>query len=605
MNALTKKSLLCTMLVAWLVASAKAQEKSPTAAEAWFQRGFFLQTHDRDLPGAVAAYEKAAAEPSASETLKSEATARLAGLREDLAVTSFARLMPSDVLGYVELVEPGEHIERLLKMLGLVHTPGAPAGKSTEPPVQLGDGLMLSPDFTVSPALVAELKKLRGAAVGVTSINDQGMPSGVAVLHPGDCDLVRGLIETAVQVLPPGDPIEGFATYRVPDHGWVMLTARLVVASDSREQLAATLARLRNPQAESLAGRAEFQRAQAELKNPLVFAYVDGQQAVKRFGSQLKGREAAMIRGLLDLEHFESAAVALSTTDNAIQLRAEMNLMPGHKNMLYALVRTAPISRRSLAQVPKGAVGVVVVGLNPPTTAAPAAADPKNPPSVTAMDIGREFFHNIEELAVFALPPASDSAGGLPEAAAVIAVKDPEKSAALWNQLLTLASLFGARTAKPPEDVTVEGQAGRSYQFDGIPPIVVVRSPDRGLVIGTQGAVAASLRASATGESIAKDEAFAGLLARVTPDTSKAVLIDVGRALQMAAGMGRGRDAEQLMQASQLVRELKVSLVTDEAPNRLLIRAEVSGLPKFAGLFPLIRGNAAPRRLTIAKPVKK
>ena len=58
--------------------------------------------------------------------------------------------------------------------------------------------------------------------------------------------------------------------------------------------------------------------------------------------------------------------MALSTTDNAIQLRAEMNLMPGHHNMLYALVRTAPITRRSLAQVPKGAVGVVVVGLNPP-----------------------------------------------------------------------------------------------------------------------------------------------------------------------------------------------------------------------------------------------
>ena len=64
-----------------------------------------------------------------------------------------------------------------------------------------------------------------------------------------------------------------------------------------------------------------------------------------------------MIRGLLDLEHFESAAVALSTTDNAIQLRAEMNLMPGHKNMLYALVRTAPITRRSRAGCSARATG--------------------------------------------------------------------------------------------------------------------------------------------------------------------------------------------------------------------------------------------------------
>jgi hypothetical protein len=36
--------------------------------------------------------------------------------------------------------------------------------------------------------------------------------------------------------------------------------------------------------------------------------------------------------------------------------------------------------------------------------------------------------------------------------------------------------------------------------------------------------VAASCAGCATGESIAKDEAFAGLLARVTPDTSSAVL---------------------------------------------------------------------------------
>jgi hypothetical protein len=38
-------------------------------------------------------------------------------------------------------------------------------------------------------------------------------------------------------------------------------------------------------------------------------------------------------------------------------------------------------------------------------------------------------------------------------------VKDPEKSAALWNQLLTLASLFGRlHGPSAPEDATVEGR---------------------------------------------------------------------------------------------------------------------------------------------------
>jgi hypothetical protein len=337
---------------------------------------------------------------------------------------------------------------------------------------------------------------------------------------------------------------------------------------------------------------------QKEIGQPCIFAFVDGQQVVKRFGPLLGGQEAAMIRGLLDLDHFESAAVALSTSDSAIQLRAEMNLMPGHRNMAYALIRTAPITRRSLAQVPAGSVGVAVIGLNPPSPAAAGAggegAD-KDPPTISAMDIGREFFHNIEELAVFALPPAAESAG-LPEVAAVIAVKDPQKSEALWNQILMIAALFGARTAKPPAEVTIEGQKGRSYQFDGLPPVVVLRSSDRGLIIGTQGAVAASLRASARGESIEKDPGFAGLLGHVTPDTSKAVLVDVGRAMEMVAGMARGREAAQIKLVSQVTKELRVSLVTDEAPNQLVIRAEVSGLPKYRDVLPLIRQNVSPSR---------
>ncbi len=177
-----------------------------------------------------------------------------------MALVSFAALMPADVMAYAELDQPGEHIERILKMIGLVREPGE-AAPAAGPPVPLGDGLYLPTDLTVSPALVKELKKLRGAAIGVTSISEQGMPAGLAVVHPGDCDLLRGVIETAVQVLEPGEPIEGFKTYRIPDFGWVMLTARLVVASDSRDQLAAAVTRLHDPDSDSLAKRKEFQRA--------------------------------------------------------------------------------------------------------------------------------------------------------------------------------------------------------------------------------------------------------------------------------------------------------------------------------------------------------
>ncbi len=599
MNRTLTRSVLCVGLM-MLLASRVAAEQQRGEAEAAFQRGYYLQTHEHDPTAAAEAFEQVVSDRSAPEALRAEARTRLAEVREDQALSSFASLMPPDVMAYAEIDRPGDHIERILKMVGLT---GVPEGEvATGEPVPLGNGIVLPADLTISPALIDELKKLRGAAVGVTALTDRGMPAGLAVLHPGDCDLVRGLIETGVQVLEPGEPIEDYKTYRLPEFGWLMLTRRMVMASDSREQLAAAVDRLRNPQADSLAKRAEFQRVHDEIGQPCIFAFVDGQKLVQRFGPLLGGDEGRMIRTLLDLEHFESAAVALGTTDNSIQLRAEMNLMPGHRNMAYALIRTAPITKRSLELVPRGAAAVVVIGLNPPAKDGDVARTGEDaPPMISAMDIGRELFHNIDELAVFVMPSVSDSSRGFPEVAAAIAVKDPEKSAALWNQLLSIAMLFGAKTAGPPTEVTLEGQTGHRYQFDGIPPIVVVRSPNRGLLIGTEGAVAASLHAAANNESIESDEGFAGLLAHVSPDTSKAVLVDVGRAVALAGAFVDGNDARRLAAISQIVNELKVSLVTDEAPNQLVIRAEVSGLPKYQDLLPLIRQEMAPRRTAAAK----
>jgi hypothetical protein len=593
MRKIMSQTVVSLGLLGWLALSVAAKDQAPVGgAEANFQRGFFLQVHQHDLPGAAAAYENVVSDSAAPDALRSQAKTRLVQIREDLASANFARLMPANVLGYAELVQPGDHIARILNMMGLLGPSEARVDSAAQKPIVLGNGLYLPADFTVSPALVAELKKFRGAAVGVTSLDDQGRPAGLAAIHPGDCDLLRGAIETAVQLLEPGEPIASFKTYRIPDVGWVMLTARLVFVSDSRDQLAAAVERLGNPQAESLASSDGFKRAAAESPNALFFAYVDGPQIVKRFGSQLRGPEAEMIRGLLDLDHFESLVVALTTTEDGIRLRAEMNLMPGHHNMLYALIRTAPVTKRSLSLVPQGAAGVLVVGLNPAGPAAPA--DAANPQGLSAMDLGREFFNNVEELAVFVLPPAAVSDGdkSLPEIGAVLAVKDPAKSEALWNQLLSLAALFGARTTKAPSAIDVAGKPGRVYAFSGAPPIAVVRA-DRELVIGTQGAVTAAIQTLASKNSIADDKT--SLLARLTPDTSKALFLDVGRCVDIAASLSKGREAQQLKSIGAVTHNLKVSVATDEAPNRLTIRAEVTGLPQFCDIVSLVNAQKEQR----------
>jgi hypothetical protein len=554
-------------------------------AQQTFERGYFLQQHERDLGAAAAAFEQVAADPAAPEPLRREAKVRLAQCREDLATADFARLMPPDAIAYLEISNPGEHVARIVQMLGLLRDPDAPppapAGKGTP----LGEGLYFPDDFTISPALVAELKKVRGVAAAVTAIDPRGDGDGVAVIHPGDADLLRGLIETAVQCLEPAEPIEGFRTYRLQREAWLTVTARMIFVARSRDQLVGAIARLKNPEAESLATSERFQAHQADREGALAFAYVNMVPVRDMLGNQLRGDDAAIAKGVFDLEHLESFVAVLGTTDESIHVQAKLELAEGHQNLAYALVRTAPLSRRSLEHVPPGVAGLVLLGLNPAGDATGPAAEEAAPQYITAMDLGREIFGNIEEVAVFALPPSSSTAPGrppFPEVGAVLAVKNAAKSQALWNQLLALPALFGEAPA--PQDATIEETPAKVFAFPDVPPVALARA-NHAILVGTHSAVAAALRAGRSGNAVTSDPAFAPLLEKLTPQASKALLVHIGRAIPIAAAAVGPRDAKEMMTMADLLTDLRASVVTDEAPTRFMVRAEVAGLPNVPDLI--------------------
>jgi hypothetical protein len=448
-------------------------------------------------------------------------------------------------------------------------------------------------DFNVSPALAAELKKFRGAALAITGLDDrmQKMPEGVLVIHPGDSDLIRGLLETGVQLIEPAEPIANFKTYRFHDHQnqfWLTVTKRLLIAGTKRDAVAATVERLGNPQAASLAAQPAFKAHEAERKG-LLFAYVDGHETARRLKTMMKGREAAMVATLLDLEHLDSLSLSAGVTDDSVQIIARMNLKPGHHNVAYNLIRTAPFTGRALKSVPNGTAGVVLVGLNPATPAAGKAAN-QGPVEVTGMDIGREIFSNIEEVAFFVLPTATQSAGShhpLPAMAAVFAVNDAAKSEELWNQILSIVAMAGFHDTHP-RDITIEGTKARLYHFQGAPPIVVVRTPERELIVGTEDAASAALRASRSHDSIRNDASYSKVLAKLTPTSSKAILVDAGRAMQIAKSLSGGGNTSEMDMAVVAVKDLHVSLVTDEARDSLTVRIEASGLPNVPSIIKMI-----------------
>src|SRR5262245_37900235 len=63
------------------------------SAQTQFQRGYFLQTHEHDAQGAIAAYEQVVADSDAPAALKAEARTRIQQCREDVATADLARLM--------------------------------------------------------------------------------------------------------------------------------------------------------------------------------------------------------------------------------------------------------------------------------------------------------------------------------------------------------------------------------------------------------------------------------------------------------------------------------------------------------------------------------
>src|SRR6185295_14682170 len=90
-----------------------------------------------------------------------------------------------------------------------------------------------------------------------------------------------------------------------------------------------------------------------------------------------------------------------------------VHLADDHHSFAYNLMRLPPMTRNCLGKVPGNAAGFFGLGLNPQLVLAAAPAVEKNVP-VSAMDIGREIFGNIQEICAFVLPGKPTTINGTP-----------------------------------------------------------------------------------------------------------------------------------------------------------------------------------------------
>lgn len=549
-----------------------------------FYKAYYLEHAKGNLEAAVRLYADAGGDRGLDSELRAESKVRLAACREELGSSDFARLMPPNTLFYAEIGRPGAQLESLLGQLGLLGTEGEPGGE---------DG----PRVAISPALIRELLGIRGAAVAITGVDlMKGKPAGVVVFHPGNLEVIRGLIETA---LPAGgksvEPIQGYPTYDVEGQAIVTLTSRLVVAGTNRAQVEGVLKRLSGKEKSSLATSGELSEVMKDRDDNLLFFCVNAKPILPLINGLLAAsgsREIAMARVLLDPESFHSLSGRAGVDDDGLFFDIALRLDEGHHNLIYNFLRTPAINRETLKSIPAGVAGFIAGALNEAPSRFTSTSGDSDGSSriVTALDIGREIFANVISFAVFAMPPddASEQRGPIPDVAAVITVNDPGRSEALWTQVLGIASLAAGGRSFEGSAVTIDGTEARAFQFDDKVTIYFATVENNVLIATSESAVARTIRARSDGKSILNDPAFAASLERMTPTATKAVFVHPGRCFEIAKQFMNPSEIAEAAPFVGMLSDTVASLVVDHSDQLFRLSVSVTDLPQIGGILSTI-----------------
>ncbi len=587
---LPKRLILAAAMMA-LTAGA-VQAKSPSDK---FFEAYYLEVERGDYAAAAKLYEDVASK--ADGKLRKRAKRRLAECREELATSDFARLMPADTLAYFEINKPGDQVQRLLEMVGLL---GEPIGEGESP----ADG----PRVAVSPRLIKAVLGIRGAAVAVTGFDPSSeMPQGVAVLHPGSVEAIRGLIETGLPAAAlPQEPVGGYPVYNIEDEMLVCLTGRLIIVSPQRERLTEVVNRLNGKGGKSLADNDELAEMVAAREDALVSCFINA-RAVVPMALAMAGDDpdVHMAATLLDIKSLRSVSASVGVSEDAIFLDASVRLDSGHHNLAYNLIRTPPLSKQAFASVPQGSAAFLAAALSE-SGGSTKSSDIK---SVTGLDIGREIFSNIIDVVAFVTPPEKDGRSEegsmVPDIGVVIRVQDPSRSEALWTQILGIASLCAGAPTMDGEGERIEGVTARIYQFPQVAVRLAIKD-DRLLISTTRSALSQAISAFEGGSSIVDDKAFASSLGRLSSKTSKALWVHPGRCLQVARPFMSESDYREAQQFGEMMTSLVAMAMTDESDEELHVAVTVSGLPKVGPMLSQMlehehRGNQRRRQVRSAQ----
>lgn len=576
----------CTPPVAVLLAMLMPAAALAQAASERFYRAYYLEHQQQNYEAAAKLYQEVVAERGADAALRSQAESGLAACREELQAVDFATLMPPEPIAYVELNRPGEQLVTLLEKLGLALDRDQLAKLSGN-------------RVAISPELVREVLGIRGAAVALTGFDPQReRPSGIAVLHPGRVEIIRGLIESALPAAAKVvAPIGGYATFQIEDEAYVTLTHKLIIASDTRDQIEDAIARLQGKDDDSLARNAALAETLRDRDSALLFFCVHAKPLAPMIQAGLaaagsESREAQIAQALLDPASLRAVSGRVGVNADGLFLDLSLRLAEGHRNLVYNLLRTPAIPEATLRAIPPGVAGFVIGALNEaPSRFGGATAerdDAAPPPIVTLLDLGREVFGNIVGYAAYVLPPEAARAKGggvpLPDAALVFTVRDPGRTQAMWSQMLGIASLAAGTGALEGAAEDLNGVSVRRYTFPERISVYTAATGNEFYVALTRGAVERSLAARRANQSVRDDETMKRSMQRISAASTIAAVVHAGRCAQLARLYIPARELDEAEPFLNALSDTAGALVVDHSDTLLRVSAVVTGIPRVGDL---------------------
>jgi len=606
------------------------------------QEGLYAEEVEGDIDAAIKAYQQIIDDPSAQRSHVAQAMYRqgmcylkkkdeqkakaifeqiiqqyadqpsliekVAPLLADLTTFDPAALMPPETLVYMEIGSPGKQVETILNMLkgtplenplAVISGVPGPVGPGGQSPGDIMAGLL-------NPSMMAEFKKIRGMGVGVMGITNE-VPPAIIVMFPGKSDALRGIIIAALGMIGrPTDPIEGMQAVTFSDGGGVIYDDTVIIAASPSANAAAHLqwcakqykGLMRNPSLASSNKSFAKLSKKARHQNALtIWANVDRvyTELIKQFPEGKTPKEMFMANGFMDFGNIDDLISFLSIEENGIVCQTEISFVDGHNCLAYNLIRTPNLTRGGFEAVPSDAVALVSQAFGEPDGAQAEAVRQKIQ-HVTGLDIGREIYANIEQLNLFAVPADKTSQGGVPFFPGCLGVAITSHNPQQTRQILTtLLGAIGLLTGD--QQAGQEDTAAGKYQI-GIAGdqklYCYMDQVNKTTVLSLNRAITeACITAIKERRSVCDAGPLKDAVNKLSPTTSKLILVNVGGALRLASPAiiepfkDAQRDSleEALAQLAQANDQAVIEFSTDEQLNNFRLYAGINNLPPINEVF--------------------